>query len=330
MIIAPLILAAGLLATPAKANELHDPFGIAWGFLYGYEGAPSPKYMPTLRSTGGSWTKLYLFWNQLEPKKGEYDWRALDAFLGQIRKPDEALLSIFSASTWATRTSAVALPPSPAKEPKDYDRFVRAIVSHCHGKVRYFQNDSEPNDPIYWSGTASEFATETKMFSKAVRETDPKALVVLGGYDGLFNPGPGLKFPTQEASLAFFRTVLNEAPNTFDLFDLRLYADPNTIPARVEYIRKMIAEYGPEKPIVCTEYNGPGFFGLPENRHSSSSGRPQLPDKPKTQAAAELPTFTETPKRLLPKRKCFSLDAMQGWTRSFDACNAEISSSGTS
>jgi len=259
------MITAALALALSTAQIDKDPFGIAWGFLYGYSGVPSPEFMPKLRSIGGGWTKLYLIWNQLEPKKGSYDWHALDTFLAQVHKPEEALISVFSASNWATRLKSDMLPPSPAKDPADYDRFIRALVTHCRGKVRFFQNDSEPNNPIYWSGTASEFATETRAFSKAVRETDPRAKVVLGGYDGLFNPGPGFKYPTQEASLAFFRTVLTEAPNTFDYFDLRLYADPLTIPARVAYIRQMMAEHGGEKPIFCTEYNGPGFFEMREN-----------------------------------------------------------------
>jgi len=262
MIIPTLALALSL-TTPA--TDIKDPFGIAWGFLYGYSGVPSPKFMPQIRQIGGSWTKLYLIWNQIEPERGRYDWHAVDQFLSQLKSPDEALISIFSASTWATRVKSVMLPPSPANNPADYDRFIRALVAHCRGRVRYFQNDCEPNNPVYWSGTASEFASETRTFSKAVRETDPTALVILGGYDGLFNPGSGFKFPSQEANLKFFRDVMTEAPNTFDLFDLRLYADPMTIPPRVEYIRKMMADLGSDKPIVCTEYNGPGFYEFPDN-----------------------------------------------------------------
>ncbi|MDR3692627.1 MAG: hypothetical protein P4L46_24820 [Fimbriimonas sp.] len=265
MILTSIALTSTLLTGLMIEPKLHNPFGVAWGFLYGYQGVPSPRFMPELRRIGGSWTKLYLIWNQVEPEPGKYDWRAVDTFLAQLKSPDEALLSVFSTSTWATRTKATILPPSPAKNADDYDRFIRELVRHCKGRVRYFQNDSEPNNPVYWSGTSSEFAAETRAFSKAVRETDPHAKVILGGYDGLFNPGPGFKFPTQEASLKFFRDVLAQAPNTFDYFDLRLYADPSTIPARVQYIRSMMAELGEEKPIVCTEYNGPGFFEFPDN-----------------------------------------------------------------
>ncbi len=46
---------------------------------------------------------------------------------------------------------------------------------------------------------------------------------------------------------------------------MRLYADPYTIPARVAYFEQKLAETRNDKPIICTEYNGPGFFGFPVN-----------------------------------------------------------------
>ncbi len=88
----------------------------------------------------------------------------------------------------------------------------------------------------------------------------------MGGYDGIFNPpGEGHAIPNQERGLAFFDVVLKEGATAFDVFDLRLYADPNTIPARVGYIRQKMVDLGYEKPIICTEYNGPGFLGFREN-----------------------------------------------------------------
>ncbi len=73
----------------------------------------------------------------------------------------------------------------------EYYRFVYSLVKHCKGKIKLWQNDSEPNNPIYWNGTDQEFINQLKVFYKAVKDADPKAQVVAGGYDGLFNP-PGM------------------------------------------------------------------------------------------------------------------------------------------
>src|SRR5262249_14118801 len=44
-----------------------SPFGIAAGFLYGYQNAKPYTFMPELRRLGADFTKIYLFWNQVEP-----------------------------------------------------------------------------------------------------------------------------------------------------------------------------------------------------------------------------------------------------------------------
>jgi hypothetical protein len=242
-----------------------SPIGAGWFFIYGYQQVPAVTYLPALRELGGGVTKVYLFWNQIEPEQGQYDWAAVDAFVNQLQSPEEGLIALFSSSEWATRQTAALLPPSPAKNLDDYYRFVHDLVKHCKGKVRYWQNDSEPNNPIYWAGTKEEFVTQLKVFHKAVKDADPSAVVVAGGYDGLFSP-PGMPpFPNQEAGLAFFDYVLKEGRDAFDVFDLRLYIDPYTIPGRVEYIRRQMRALGYDKPIISTEYGGPNLFEFPEN-----------------------------------------------------------------
>ena len=106
------------------------------------------------------------FWHKVEPEKGSRLDRC-GQFVDQLKSPEEALISVFSSSQWAVTRPASLLPPSPAKNFDDYYRFVFDLVKHCRGRVRYWQNDSEPNNPIYWSGTKQEFVAELKVFHKA-------------------------------------------------------------------------------------------------------------------------------------------------------------------
>jgi hypothetical protein len=274
------LLSGGLMSQtnvstiPATGEGKHDlqislpgsPFGIASSFLYGYEGVKAFEFMPQLRQLGSDFTKIYLFWNQVEPEKGRYDWTAVDKFVDQLNSPDEGLIAVFSTSQWAVQRPAIQLPPSPAKNPDDYYRFIHDLVKHCKGRVRYWQNDAEPNSPIYWSGTKEEFVAQLKIFYTAVKDADPAAVVVVGGYDGLFGPPGTHQFPNQQVGLDFFDYVLKEGRNAFDLFDLRLYGDPYTIVSRVEFMRQKMLALGYDKPIISTEYGGPNLFEFPENR----------------------------------------------------------------
>jgi hypothetical protein len=257
------LLTACIRVLPGQGTG--NPLGVAWGFTYGYPPDPPVEFMPELRELGIGWTKVYLFWHQLEPENDRFEWEAVDALLEQIEPGEEVLVAVFSASTWATKTASEILPPSPAKSAEDYYDLIFRLVSRCKGKIRYWQNDCEPNNPVYWNGTSEEFIGQLRVFHRAVRDADPDARVVIGGYDGLFNPPGSWPFDGQEKGLAFFRKAITEASDCFDLFDIRLYADPYTIPYRVEYFRRLLDESGKGQPVICTEYNGPGFFEYSQN-----------------------------------------------------------------
>ena len=154
---------------------------LAWrgGFRTASDNKPE-IFLPQLRNMGVNLTKLYLFWQQIEPTKDHYKWDAVDTFLKQLKSPDEALIAVFSSSMWATKVSSQTLPPSPAKSPDEYYHFIFDLVKHCNGKIKLWQNDCEPSNPIYWSGTNEEFISQLKVFYRAVKDADPQAQVVMG------------------------------------------------------------------------------------------------------------------------------------------------------
>lgn len=259
--------------TPAYAASTPSPFGMNWGYMYGYSGAPAGVFVPEMRARGGGFSRINLIWQQVEPTKGRFDWAAADAYVGQLQDPEEGFISLISASRWATQTSAQFMPATPAKDPDDYYRFIFETVKRYRGRVRYWANDFEPTNPAFWAGSKEQFVAQLRLFHRAVKTADPEAQVVLGGCDGLFFP-PGMKSPAggpmppipgQEAHLAFFDYVLEEAGDQFDVFDLRLYLSPYFIAPRVDYIRERMRVNGYEKPIFAGEYGGPGFFEFPEN-----------------------------------------------------------------
>ncbi len=222
---------AGLAAMAANGSPADEGrIGAAWQPVYGLPPARAVSFVPPIRKLGAGFSRITLYWTQLEPKPGTERWDELDAYLAQIDRPGEAMITIASASPWATRVKAAVFPSSPANDPGTYEAFVRRVVSHCAGRVRYFQADTEPSNAFFWSGTASEYATQQRIFYRAVKSTDPKALVVLGGSDGLFDPSGLDPLPNQTATTAFLKTVVDEASGSYDLFDLHLYADPYTIP----------------------------------------------------------------------------------------------------
>ena len=261
--IAMLSIGATAVAEPLSMGA---PFGAAWGGTYGFPPLLAVPFVDQARALGAGFTRVTLYWSQLEPRPGTRRWTDLDAYVAQLRSPEEGIVTLASASPWATRTSTYVFPSSPANDPDAYYAFVRASVAHVKGRVRYFQNDPEPNNPFFWRGTVDDFIAQQKLFYRAVKDADPDAVVVLAGCDGLFDPTERSQRPPEVASLAFFSRLIADAAREYDVFDLRLYGDPYTIPARVAWVRERIARAGGTQPVIATEYAGPTFFELPANR----------------------------------------------------------------
>ena len=233
--------------------------GIARGISYGMFG-PTEQILAPMRELGAGLARVYVYWSQVEPRPGRYDWTVVDALLTQLSREEELWLTVCSSSPWGTRTPTDFLPPSPALDAHAYRRFVSALVARCRGRVRYWQCDNEPsNVGLLWAGTAGEYAAQLAVFHDAVKESDPSAAVVLGGcgYDALSSLPDG-------AARGFFDEVLAVAGPSFDLFDVHLYDHPALIPAHIATVRDMMRRHGCERPVVVGEYNGPTLFELPE------------------------------------------------------------------
>jgi hypothetical protein len=233
--------------------------GVVRGISYGLFAKPD-EFVPQSRALGASLVRAYVYWNQVEPEPGRYVWDTVDALLAQLDGDEEVWITVCSSSTWATRLSTNFLPPSPATDVDAYTEFVRRLVGHCAGRVRYWQCDNEPsNAGLLWAGTAAEYVVQLKAMHAAVRAVDPGALVVLGGcgYD-VFSGAPDSS-PRQ-----FFDHLTDAGRDAFDLFSVHLYGEPTRIPDYVDTARQMMRTHGYEKPIVAGEHGGPVLFEFPE------------------------------------------------------------------
>jgi hypothetical protein len=233
--------------------------GVVRGVSFGLFGPPD-EFVPQARALGAGLVRAYLYWSQIEPSPGELRWDAADALLSQLSSVDddvEVWLTICSSSPWATERPATFLPPSPAKNPDDYTRFVEALMEHCQSRIRYLQCDNEPsNAGLLWAGTAAQYVRQLQSLHAAVAG---RALVVLGGcgYDVLSSP-------PDSGPRRFFAEVLDAGRDAFDVFDVHLYGPPSAVPDYVEQARAMMRAHGYQRPIMAGEHAGPVLFEFPE------------------------------------------------------------------
>ncbi|MFQ6092734.1 MAG: hypothetical protein ACE5OR_08650 [bacterium] len=259
------VLLAGVLSftiglpTPGVGTRVQvlstSPFGVAFGSVYRGE-----AFMDFINELGAKGTKIYVSWRQVEPQRGEYDWGVVDTFLSQLGPNSESLIAIWTSSSWGTKPRRRIRGGAPPQNMEAYYDFIFNLVRHCQGKIKYWQNDCEPNSPMFWEGTKEEFVSTLKVFHKAVKKADPRAEVIVGGHSGAFSDRGT---PDNQK---FFDYVFEKGRDSFDLFDIRLYGDPYTIPYRVDWFRNRMLKFDCQKPIVCTEYGGPLPTQFPEGQ----------------------------------------------------------------
>jgi hypothetical protein len=232
--------------------------GVVRGISYGLFARPD-AFGPALERLNAGLVRAYVYWGQVEPEPGRYDWTVVDALLDQVPGESRLWLTMCSSSAWATRRSTTFLPPSPPLDPGAYARFVTALVDRCGPRVAYWQCENEPsNAGLLWDGTAQEYADLLATFASAVRAAPTAGAVVLGGigYDALGSE-PG------SDSWAFFETVCRAAASSFDLVDVHSYDDPRRLAGHLGAVRALLERCGCTRPLVVGEYGGPTMFGFP-------------------------------------------------------------------
>lgn len=269
--------------------------GIVRGISYGLFGEPD-EFVAPARALGAGLLRAYVYWGQVEPELGRYVWDIVDALMAQFGGDEEVWITVCSSSPWATRQPTDFLPPSPAHDLTAYGDFVRELVRHCAGRVRYWQCDNEPsNTGLLWAGTAEEYIAQLKTMYRAVKDVAPAASVVLGGcgYDVFSSP-------EGSEPRRFFDHLASAGRDWFDLFDVHLYGDPRQDRTHLDTARQIMRAHGYEKPLVVGEHAGPVPFQFPEVEAALQQVFMEaFSAPPETQSTAELQERAgqETPER---------------------------------
>ena len=185
----------GTARAPRATREValsDSPFGVFYG-LTTYRSRPTTDYMVEL---GADWTRQTLPWKSVQPQRNQFKWGAVDGTVAMVDAaergghPINILATVRTHSPWAaarrtTRGPQAATPPA---DLQDYYRFVRATVERARGRVRYWQIDNEVDSLFFWEGSAEEYLQVLRTASRAIKDADPEAKVVLAGIQLWWRP----------------------------------------------------------------------------------------------------------------------------------------------
>ena len=189
-------------------------------------------------------------WDQIETKKGAYDWAALDRAVGAAERAGatEILYVLGSTPKWAaSRFSSVDLyGPGTASLPKKssyYLKYAKAVAKRYKGRITSYQIWNEANTRSFYNGGKYDgwikLAKLTKDASKAIRKIDKRADIVAASSTVIPTP----KFQTESFFFRYLREIKRQKAKV-DAISVHLYPvnpkqGPDSRVASIAAVRKV-------------------------------------------------------------------------------------------
>ncbi len=151
--------------------------GVSPGDVTGLTAAQLTTMMQGIKSTGATWVRLDVFWGQVEPSQGSWDWTLPDKTIGAALAAGLKPLAILNGAlspSWAT------MPPSAAQ----FTPFVTAVVSrYAPEGVHTYEVWNEPNlgSNWDWAPSGAQYAAILIPAYNAIKAVDPDSFVTSGG-----------------------------------------------------------------------------------------------------------------------------------------------------
>jgi hypothetical protein len=123
-------------------------------------------------------------WSYLNPAQGVFNWTLLDAWLDLAASHQVDVVYTFGViPAWAASnpTQPCDYHPgacSPPANLANWEAFVRALVVHSNGRIRYWELWNEPNLAESWAGDVQTLSQMAQRAYSIIKSIDPNAIVL--------------------------------------------------------------------------------------------------------------------------------------------------------
>jgi hypothetical protein len=126
-------------------------------------------------------------WAQLEPHKGDWDWRMLDKTVALADAHGvEVLYTMGRSPQWASarpqdtgrNPHAEAGGMAEPKNLEDWRNYVRTVATRYKGRIKAYEIWNEPNLPNFYSGTPEAMINLAREAYAVLKQVDPSIVVV--------------------------------------------------------------------------------------------------------------------------------------------------------
>jgi polysaccharide biosynthesis protein PslG len=261
-----LLLASSLLTVTRPAGPTVPPefFGLS---IHPHTGLTQDLW-PCIQFGGIRLWDTGTQWNEINTARGTYDWTMLDAWFERARAHHVDVLYTFGGTpTWASADPNRLCWPGHAKgdcmppaSVKDWDEFVRALVAHSAGRIKYWELWNEANSRDFWSGGAPPLVEMARHAYNIIKAADPTAIV-------LTPSGTGAASDIQRWLEAYL-----DAGGGAYADAIAFHGYPNPDPPEPEYVvhtldlmsQVLVAHHETSKPVWDTEASWGANTRLPD------------------------------------------------------------------
>jgi hypothetical protein len=253
-------LASSVTSSPSPSPIPASLFGLT--VLDFNELSPSMRF-----GTTRSWDAYpKLDWSDANPSYGTYNFTYLDKFIALNRaRGTQMIYTLGRTPRWA---SSRPIEPSaygagecaPPSDMGYYDDYLRAIVTHVAGQIKYWELWNEPQDVRFYCGDIPTMVTMAKHATEIIKEIDPTAIILSPAVTGA--PGP-----------AWLSSFLSEGgASNVDVIAFHGYWSANAedvLNVISNYQAAMVKSGVAGKPLWDTESSWAGFGdkGTPSSAH---------------------------------------------------------------
>jgi hypothetical protein len=190
-------------------------------------------------------------WYDLEPKKGQWDFRLLDKDVDLAEKHHvQLMLTLVFTPTWASARPNEAPSsghPGYTAEPtdiNDWRDYVRTVATRYKGRIQAYEIWNEPNSPQFYTGSVEKLVLLAKEAYTILHQVDPSVIVA--------SP------PSAGSKVSFLDTYLRNGGGRYcDVIGYHFYVTPEP-PEKmldwIEQVKDIMAKYGQSnKPLWDTE-----------------------------------------------------------------------------
>jgi len=175
----------GLVSCASWTYEADGPRHIPLDFsaICPLSGDPSVEEFALAKKAGAAWVRQGFFWDSIEPWPG---WSNLEVYDRYVERAHAAGLKVLAVLDYDARWINLPGTKGPLIRGTQalswYADHVRELVAHFKGKVDAWELWNEPNSSTFWRGSKQEFVKMHKLGVASIREVDPDAYIVGGGF----------------------------------------------------------------------------------------------------------------------------------------------------